>query len=175
MIKKVCFRCNTEKELTEYYKHKQMGDGHLNKCKDCTKKDSSKRHYEITSTPEGLEKERSRHREKYHRLNYKEMQKVWDKDKPWKSTSTYKGLSKKFKTPKGLELHHWNYNNEFLEDVYVMTRSEHKKLHRLLELDIKKRIFKIKGTDVYLATKKIHSFFIQQMGFSYTTSQIINL
>ena len=72
MIKKVCFKCNIEKPLTDYYKHKAMADGHLNKCKNCTKKDTSKRLKEIISTPEGLEKERKRHREKYHRLNYKE-------------------------------------------------------------------------------------------------------
>jgi hypothetical protein len=38
---KVCFKCNINKQLTEYYKHAQMGDGHLNKCKDCTKKDAN--------------------------------------------------------------------------------------------------------------------------------------
>lgn len=36
---KTCFKCNQEKELNLFHKHKGMADGHLNKCKECVVKD----------------------------------------------------------------------------------------------------------------------------------------
>ena len=38
-MQKKCFKCEKTKDLAEFYKHKQMKDGHVNKCKDCNKRD----------------------------------------------------------------------------------------------------------------------------------------
>ena len=34
---KVCRECKTEKPLSDFYKHPEMADGHLNKCAVCVK------------------------------------------------------------------------------------------------------------------------------------------
>ena len=36
---KTCFKCNTELPMDQFYKHPEMTDGHLGKCKTCTKLD----------------------------------------------------------------------------------------------------------------------------------------
>ena len=66
-MEKQCFRCHETKPLDEFYAHRLMADGHLNKCKSCTKNDvianraANIMHYraydvERNKTPKRLEK-----------------------------------------------------------------------------------------------------------------------
>lgn len=58
---KNCIKCGEEKILSEFHKHKQMEDGHLNKCKDCVC-EYVKKHYR--ENPEYYQKyEKARNQE----------------------------------------------------------------------------------------------------------------
>jgi len=167
---KICFRCNIEKPLTEYYKHKQMGDGHLNKCKDCTKSDSKKTLEKILADPEKKEKEQTRHREKYHRLKY------CDKHKPTKEMKSkamgnyrakypektkVKNLSQRLLKPfDGAEMHHWSYNIKDAKDVIWLSKKDHNKAHRFIIYDQERMMYRRYDTNELLDTKESHLQFI---------------
>lgn len=58
---KKCFKCNKNKELKEFYKHPQMPDGHVNKCKDCNKADVRKNYAEKREEKRAYDSHRQRY------------------------------------------------------------------------------------------------------------------
>jgi ribosomal protein S27AE len=58
---KKCFKCGKEKGLREFYKHPQMKDGHLNKCKVCAKADSTKHRLENLESVRAYDRDRAKH------------------------------------------------------------------------------------------------------------------
>ncbi len=71
---KKCFKCEKIKHLSEFYKHKKMSDGLLNKCIVCSKIDSKKIYNKNSKSINWRLKERERTKERNKRLysgNYK--------------------------------------------------------------------------------------------------------
>nr|DAI89582.1 MAG TPA: hypothetical protein [Caudoviricetes sp.] len=122
---KRCNQCLDEKTLgIDFY------ESNISKCKACVRKNTRERELIKISTPEGLEKERERHRNKYHSLGYKDVHKPTPENKK-KIQQTYKNKYPEKreavnktqsiqKIVEGNHLHHWNYNLDYAKDVFEL-------------------------------------------------------
>ena len=61
MTQKQCFKCGEVKEIDDFYKHPEMSDGHVGKCKECNKADVSKNY--AAKREQYAEYERKRYQE----------------------------------------------------------------------------------------------------------------
>lgn len=163
---KKCFKCGAVKPLDQFYKHPQMGDGRLNKCIDCTKKDVSNRLLILSDNPVFIDKERKRGRLKYHRL-YKDKKKDASKyvkrylemhPEQLAAKHSCQYLQRPYAKA---QKHHWSYCEEHFKDVIWLTRKEHSKIHRFLNYDSSEKKFRRMDNNKLLATKEEHEEWIK--------------
>lgn len=159
---KECKECKIKKVKTKFYP--AQGE-----CKECTKKRVRLREKKLKSNPLWVEKEKTRNREKYHRLKYKDKHKPDPKNKKetgkkYKEKHPEKVKAKNYtsnlvKVNKNNHFHHWSYNKQHYKDVFELKPKAHYKLHRHLKYD--KNTFMYKTLDgVLLDTRKKHLNYI---------------
>ncbi len=134
---KNCFKCKTEKDVNMFYRHSEMKDGYLNKCKECTKVDTKRNYRKNIEYYKAYDKSREQtaKRKKFkaayqrnHRARYPEKNKA-------RAILNYAIKHNKIqKTPCvvcgeiKVQGHHENYTNP-LEVIWVCSK-HHKEYHK---------------------------------------------
>jgi hypothetical protein len=148
---KKCFKCGIEKDLSEFYAHSKMNDGHLGKCKECAKDDAHKHYRKSIINPVWHQEQKDRCQQKYHRLGYRGKNKPSYESK--KATmDLYKSkypeklyaqiASQHIIAPEGLEKHHWSYNKEHYKDVFFLSKKDHNTIHRFMIYDQERMMYR---------------------------------
>ena len=138
---KVCFKCNENKDLSMFYKHSQMKDGHLNKCIECTKLDVHTRQHGA-----GREKVIAYDKKRYaedpaRKAACNGYAKKWSRENPKKRAAQY-AVSNAVRSGKLIplpcficgikaEAHHPDYDQPL--SVVWLCPSHHKQAHALVK------------------------------------------
>ena len=159
---KRCRECGSTKDYSEYYKHKQMKDGHLNKCKDCVKGRVSKHRVDNIDSIQEYDRNRPNHVERLEETKARYKNKREEGDPDWLRKDRVRSLSYRENNPVkykahcavnnairdgllekpiccsvcpetvGIQGHHWSYEEKHWLDVVWLCPSCHAKEHKRL-------------------------------------------
>ena len=161
---KLCKICLVEKSLNEFYTHSKMKDGYLNKCKDCTKKQSDDRYKKLIQNPVFHEKEKARRRVKEKRVIVKKSKHDTYVDYKNKFPEKYKVaiMFKHYPKKENLHQHHWSYNEEHFADCIELDPKDHKIAHRFIIYDQERYMYRRCDNMELLDSKEKHEDYIKQ-------------
>lgn len=136
---KTCFKCDQEKPLSEFCRHGMMADGHLNKCKDCAKRDIRQHRLEHPERVRNYDVDRSKLA--YRKAKREAYAKAFVRENPEKKAAhtavgnaVRDGRLKKLPcafcgTPDPVEAHHHDYSKPL--DVTWLCKPCHRRFHAL--------------------------------------------
>lgn len=175
ILHKVCFKCGRDLPLSSYYKHPQMADGHLNKCKECTKKDVHDKYEDNRQDPSYVAKERARGRNKYKRLYGNFNPEIFDTREKVQKFFEYSSATARSIRPKakrrgitiqpGEHLHHWSYAAP--NEVFVVTKKTHYAIHHLTRYFEESNCFRDLRTGEYLDSAGKYKRWLKNNGLRY--------
>jgi len=168
---KNCIICKEVQPLDNFYKHKGMSDGLLNKCKSCCKNQSKKREKFLRlNNPEWVKKDRNRCRLKFHRLskNWKQpsvevkrkRNMNYKKNYPEKYAA-HLACKNLIKGDSSNHLHHWSYNEQHYTDCIELNSECHNYVHRFIIYDQEYMMYRTIDNKL-LDTKEKHLDYINQ-------------
>lgn len=138
--KKECFKCKTVKPLSEFYKHSEMADGHINKCKDCAKNDVAKHRTKNIEKIRAYDRKRAKNKERIQQAV--EVTKAWRAEDK-KRLAAHNAVARAIKSGRLKKLpcercaseksvaHHEDYNNKL--DVMWLCQPCHKQRHKEID------------------------------------------
>lgn len=137
MTEKQCFKCGRTLPLEEFYRHPQMGDGHLGKCKECTKRDvreNRERKREYYSRYDHLRQQRPERRAKQYEYGRNKRARFPAKAAAWQAVSNAIRDGRLQRQPciycgnEKAEAHHSDYNKP-LDVIWVCFKCHRERFH----------------------------------------------
>ena len=164
---KACIACGQILPLQDFYVHSKMADGHLNKCKRCCKEQAVRRYNAKKNDAAWVERERTRGREKYHRLGYVALHtgsgmghKRWAARYPEKKRAYQR--CQYLPCPPGFQRHHWSYKEEHALDVFLLPQTDHYRLHQVLRYDSERWCYRTPMGEL-LDTREKHETYLRRI------------